>query len=84
MREKAFAKTAGVDYADISQYEKKVISDKYFGNLYVSLDEKGITDLEACPDNFVYYEPKCKYNTYYYDEEFEYLTEDKFFEEVPD
>ena len=81
---KAFAKIAGVDYADISQYEKKVISDKYFGNLYVSLDEKGITDLEACPDNFVYYEPKCKYNTYYYDEEFEYLTEDKFFEEVPD
>ena len=81
---KAFAKAAGVDYADISEYNQKVISDKYIGNLSIYVDDVGQKDLEDNPDTFIYYEPKCKFKTHYYDEEFEYLTEGNFFEEVPD
>lgn len=81
---KVFAKTAGISYADISEYTQKTVSSEYMGNLQNSVDEKGYEDFEKNPDTFIYYQPKCNFKTYYYDEEFEYLSEDKFFEEVPD
>lgn len=81
---KVFAKAAGVDYADISEYEPKTVSDKYIGNLQDSVDEDGYKAFEEYPDTFIYYQPKCNFKTHYYDEEFEYLSEDKFFEKVPD
>lgn len=80
---KAFAKTAGVDYADISQYKKSGGMD-YVGNLSFYVGNVGQADLDANPDTFTYYEPSCKYTTYYYDEQFEYLTDAPFFEEIPD
>ncbi len=81
---KVFAKKAGVPYADISDYNAKTISTEYVGNLSDSVDNIGQADLNANPDTFIYYEPKCRFTTHYYDEEFEYLGENKFFEEVPD
>lgn len=81
---KVFAKTADVNYADISEYTQKTVSGKYVGNLQNSVDDIGQKDLEENPDTLIYYEPKCNFKTHYYDEEFEYLSEDKFFEEVPD
>lgn len=81
---KAFAKVAGVDYADISEYTEKTISTEYIGNLSYNVDDNGQKDFEANPDTFIYYEPKAKFKTHYYDEEFEYLSEGKYFEEVPE
>ncbi len=80
---KAFAKTAGVEYADISEYTKAGGMD-YVGNLSYYVDNQGQAYLDENPDTFTYYTPNCKYKTYYYDEEFELLTEGEFFEEVPD
>ena len=48
------------------------------------LDYETLETLKTDPDEFVYYKPKAEYKTFYYDESFEFLTEDKFFEEVPD
>ena len=78
-----FSKTAGVDYADISEYTKAGGMD-YVGNLSLYVDNRGQADLDENPDTFTYYKPNCKYTTHYYDEEFEYLTDGPFFEEVPD
>ncbi|MBQ3969717.1 MAG: hypothetical protein II685_04430 [Clostridia bacterium] len=77
---RVFANAAGVDYADISEYSEKTPSSEYLGNFMDRLDPKGYEMLEKNPDTFVYYEPKAKFDTHYYDEEFEYLTDGKFFE----
>lgn len=81
---KVFAKTAGVDFADISEYNKREISSEFVGNLKLFTDGVGTNDLNENPDKFVYYEPKIDFKTHFYDEEFEYLGEGKFFEEVPE
>ena len=81
---KVFAEKARVDFADISEYTEKTISKEYIGNFGFRIDDQGQKDFEENPDTFIYYQPKRNFKTYYYDEEFEYLNEDKFFEEVPD
>ena len=48
------------------------------------VDYETLETLKTDPDEFVYYKPKAKYKTYYYDEEFEFLTDGEFFEEVED
>ncbi len=64
----AFAKAAGVDFADISKY-KKVDTEGYVGTLYAfSGDSRLLND----PETFTYYEPSAKYTTYYYDQSFNY------------
>ena len=80
---KAFAKAAGVEYADISEYIPSKAVD-YVGNMSMFLDYETLETLKTDPDEFVYYKPKAKYKTYYYDEEFEFLTDGEFFEEVED
>lgn len=68
---KAFAKTAGVPFDDISKY-KKVTDEGYVGTLYAfSNDER----LKNDPEEFTYYEPQGKFSTYYYDQQFEYQYE---------
>lgn len=79
---KVFAKTAGVDYADISEYEK-VESPEYIGNMSFYVDYIGLGDLQSDTESFVYYKPKNKCHTYYYDENFNFLVEGEMFEEVP-
>lgn len=60
----AFAETAGVPFADISEYEQRVVHD-YVGTMY------GYTEdvvLKNNPEDFVYYVPKTvEYTTTYYD-----------------
>lgn len=64
----AFAKSAGVPFADISKY-KKVDTEGYVGTLYAfSGDSRLLND----PETFTYYEPSAKYTTYYYDHSFNY------------
>lgn len=63
-----FAKTAGVDFADLSKY-KKVDTEGYVGTLYAfSGDSRLLND----PETFTYYEPSAEYSTYYYDQSFDY------------
>lgn len=64
----AFAKSADVPFADISEY-KKVDTEGYVGTLYAfSGDSRLLND----PETFTYYEPSAKYTTYYYDQSFDY------------
>lgn len=64
----AFAKSAGVDFADISSY-KKVDTEGYVGTLYAfSGDSRLLND----PETFTYYEPSAESETYYYDQSFNY------------
>lgn len=62
----AFAKTAGVPFKDISEYEKQVVHD-YVGTMY------GYTEdivLKNNPEDFEYYVPKTvDYTTTYYEYE---------------
>ncbi len=81
---KAFAKTAGVDYADLSAYTKVDAATDYVGNASFYVDYTGLADLQADAETFTYYKPSNKYNTYYYDENFEFLAEGEMFEEVPE
>lgn len=72
------AKICNVPFADISQYNKQVV-DGYVGSLYTfSGDDNLLND----PEEFVYYMPKCKYTTYYYDSEFEFQFEGSYFIET--
>ncbi len=80
---RVFAKTAGVPYADISEYTPSKAAD-YVGNMSMFIDYMTLEELEKDPDEFVYYKPKTKFKTYYYDENFEFLTDGEFFEEVPE
>lgn len=80
---RAFAKKAGVEYPDISEYTPSKTVD-YVGNMSMFVDYATLEELEKDPDEFVYYKPNVKYKTFYYDEDFEFLTDGKFFEEVPE
>lgn len=57
-----FAKTAGVPFADISRYDKKVM-DGYVGTLY---GYTGDSDLKDNPEQFIYYIPKAQYKTEFF------------------
>ena len=60
----AFAEAAGVPFADISQYEQRVVHD-YVGTMY---GYTGDIVLKNNPEDFVYYVPKnVDYTTTYYD-----------------
>lgn len=78
-----FAKELKSDYPDISEYKKK-LDKEYIGNMQQFLDYESVDALKITPDIFTYYEPSVQYKTYYYDENFEFLTEGEFFEEVED
>lgn len=80
---KVFAKTAGVEYADLSKYSK-VQSENFVGNMANYVDYTAIEALKADAENFNYYKPTNNCKTFYYDENFELLTEGEMFEEVPD
>ena len=59
-----FAKTAGVPFADISEYEQRVVHD-YVGTMY---GYSGDIVLKNNPEDFYYYVPQnVKYTTTYYD-----------------
>lgn len=57
-----FAKTAGVPFPDINQYEK-IEKDGYVGTLY---GYTGDDDLKDNPEQFVYYIPKCEYTSEFF------------------
>lgn len=80
---KVFAKSAGVGYADLSKYTK-VESKDFVGNMANYVDYTAAEALKADPEVFTYYKPTNKYKTYYYDENFELLSEGEMFEEVPE
>ncbi len=57
-----FAKTAGVPFADLSEYEK-IEKDGYVGTLY---GFTGDSDLKDNPEQFIYYKPKCEYTSEFF------------------
>ncbi len=57
-----FAKTAGVPFPDISQYEK-IEKDGYVGTLYGYTSDD---DLKDNPEQFIYYIPKCEYTSEFF------------------
>lgn len=59
---KEFAKTAMVDFPDLSQYEKKK-KEGFVGTLYGFSNE---SELLKYPDDFIYYVPQNNYTTYNY------------------
>lgn len=60
----AFAKAAGVPFADISEYEQRVVHD-YVGTMY---GYTGDIILKNNPEDFIYYVPEnVDYTTTYYD-----------------
>ncbi|MFT3951126.1 MAG: DHHW family protein [Oscillospiraceae bacterium] len=61
-----FAKTAQVDFPDLSTYEK-VVEHDFVGTLY---GFSGSAELKDNPEDFVYYKPDNEYKTYYYDQNF--------------
>ncbi len=58
----AFAQTAGVDFAPLSEYET-VTMEGYVGTLYGYTNEAVLKDN---PEPFVYYKPQNQYTTTYY------------------
>lgn len=68
---KTFAEAAGVSFDDISKYNK-VTDEGYVGTLYAFYGDERIKN---DPESFTYYEPKTKYSTYYYDQNFNYQYE---------
>ena len=75
---RTFAEAAGVDFADLSTYEKKVNSG-YVGTMYAySQDARILND----PEDFVYYIPSNSYQTYYYDSSFNYQYDFDLIQEV--
>lgn len=66
---KEFANAAGVQFSDISNYEKVGI-DGYVGTMYSFTDNNA--DLLNDPETFTYYKPKNSYTTDYYDQSFNY------------
>ncbi|MBE6932968.1 MAG: hypothetical protein E7464_06295 [Ruminococcaceae bacterium] len=73
-----FAKTAGVPFADLSEYEKGV-NEGYVGTMYAfSEDSRILND----PEDFTYYVPTCEYEAHFYDSSFNYEYTDDLFREV--
>lgn len=75
---RTFAEEAGVPFAELSTYEKKV-SEGFVGTMYAF---SGSADLLNDPDDFTYYLPSNEYKTYYYDTDFSYKYSDDLFVEV--
>lgn len=75
---KAFAKAAGVPYADISEYTKND-ERSFTGDLLNICGPQADGDLRAAPDSFIYYKPSVSFTTNYYDEQFTFLSADKFY-----
>lgn len=69
---KVFAKRAGVEYADLSTYEKVDI-EGYVGSMPVFAYDDGVAALESDPETFTYYKPSNKYATTYYDYSMEFI-----------
>ena len=68
---RTFAETAGVKFADLSEYTQDV-NEGYVGTMYAySQDSRILND----PEDFVYYMPNNQYSTYYYDSAFNYQYE---------
>lgn len=73
-----FAKTAGVPFADLSEYTKGV-NEGYVGTMYAfSEDSRILND----PEDFTYYVPTCEYEAHFYDSSFNYQYTDDLFREV--
>ena len=73
-----FAKTAGVPFADLSEYTKGV-NEGYVGTMYAfSEDSRILND----PEDFTYYVPSAKYDGYFYDTAFNYHFKDDLFFDV--
>ena len=68
---KLFAETAGVPFADISEYEEVTVPG-YVGTLY---GFSGAAVLNDNPEDFVFYRPRNNYITRYYTPSFEYRYE---------
>lgn len=66
----SFAKTAGVDFAKISDYDK--YEDDCLGSVYAATKYDGLM-YEG--ETFTYYVPKNDYTVEYYDEDYEYQFE---------
>lgn len=66
----SFAKTAGVDFAKLSDYDK--YEEDCLGSVYVATKYDGLM-YEG--ETFTYYVPKNEYTTDYYDEDYEYQFE---------
>lgn len=77
----AFAKSAGVSFADISKYEK-VSVDGYVGTMYSFTDNNA--DLLNDPETFVYYKPKNSYTTEYYSQSYVYQYSGELLQNVGD
>lgn len=78
-----FAKAAGVDYPDISEYEKVEVPG-YVGSMAAFTGADGTAALEGDPEVFTYYKPTNDYKTYYYDYCFDFLYEGELLLENPD
>ncbi len=78
-----FAKEAGVEYADISEYSPSSPKE-YVGDLSYMCMPDGDEDLRKNPDEFIFYKPRTSFVTNYYDDEFEFLSADKYYEENKD
>ncbi len=68
---KVFAKAAGVDFADISEYEQVDIED-YVGSMTAFANSDGAATLESDPETFTYYRPSVTTVTEYYDYSWNY------------
>lgn len=77
---KVFAKAAGVEYPDISEYEK-VDVDGYIGSMTAFTDYQGTAMLESDPETFTYYNPTNTVAASYYNYAFEYITGGKVIEQ---
>lgn len=66
---KEFADKAGVQFSDLSKYEK-VDVEGYVGTMYAFTDNNA--DLLNDPETFTYYKPNNSYTTDYYDQSFNY------------
>lgn len=70
---KVFAKQAGVEYPDISSYQR-VDMENYVGSMTAFAYYDGAAALESDPETFTYYKPTNKYTTAYYGQDFEFIT----------
>ncbi|MCQ2419117.1 MAG: DHHW family protein [Clostridia bacterium] len=78
---RTFAETAGVPFADLSKYEKGSWSG-YVGTMYAFSRD---ANLKNDPEEFVYYKPTCDYESYYYDQQFNYsYNDDLFWDNIED
>lgn len=73
-----FAKTAGVPFNKLEQYDKNV-NEGYVGTMYAFTDDSRILN---DPEDFIYYKPTWDYETYYYDTDFDYLYQGDLFVDV--